>query len=95
MSLSCYNCGKEVPENNIGRQDSCEHCGKDTRCCRNCVHFDKTRNNECREEQAMRQVDKEKGNFCDWFKARSGAVNSSGSSKTDLKSAADALFKKK
>jgi hypothetical protein len=23
--------------------------------------------NECREPQAERQVDKERGNFCDWF----------------------------
>lgn len=96
MSLNCFHCGKVIPENNLGRQDTCENCGKDTRCCRNCQHYDKTCNNECREEQAMRQVEKEKGNFCDWFRARTGgSINASAPTKNDLKSAADALFKKK
>lgn len=95
MSVGCYKCGKDIPENNLGRQDSCSHCGSDTRVCRNCKHYDRSYNNECREEQAGRQVEKEKGNFCEWFQPRLGAVSASGPSRNDLKSAAEALFKKK
>ncbi|MGE3262568.1 MAG: hypothetical protein AB7K68_12375 [Bacteriovoracia bacterium] len=96
MSVHCFRCGKEIAENNLGRQDSCENCGADTRCCRNCAHYDKSYNNECREEQAARQVEKEKGNFCEWFKARQGPVSgASAPAKDSLKSAAEALFKKK
>jgi hypothetical protein len=45
----------------------------------------------------MRVVEKEKGNFCDWFRPRSGAAAGAGTAPTRdaLKSAADALFKKK
>ena len=74
MGTNCWSCGTEIPENNLGRQDSCGKCGKDTRSCRNCTHYDRTRNNECREEQAGRQVEKEKGNFCEWFQARQGGA---------------------
>ncbi len=95
MSVLCYQCGKIIPENNLGRQDSCQHCGRDTRVCKNCKHYDRSYNNECREEQAGRQVEKEKGNFCEWFQARIGAGGSGGPNKQDLKSAADSLFKKK
>jgi len=96
MSLvACFRCGKGIPESNLGRQDSCEGCGAATRCCLNCRHHDRSRNNECREEQAPRQVDKEKGNFCEWFQPRTGPGGSGGSTKQDLKNAAEALFRKK
>mgnify|MGYP001248672571 CR=1 FL=1 len=94
--VSCYRCGKAISENNLGRQDTCEGCGFDTRVCRNCRHYDRQANNECREEQAGRQVDKEKGNFCEWFQPRlGGASGANAPAKDALKSAAEALFKKK
>jgi hypothetical protein len=95
VSVNCHRCGKAIAENNLGRQDSCEHCGADTRVCKNCKNYDRNYNNECREEQAPRQVEKEKGNFCEWFQARSGGSGSGAITKDQLKSAADALFKKK
>jgi hypothetical protein len=93
--LKCWKCSSDISENNRGRQDTCEKCGADTRCCRNCRHYDRAANNECREEQAGRQVEKEKGNFCEWFQPSEGPGGAGGPSKNDLKSAADALFKKK
>lgn len=97
MSVACFRCGKAIGENNLGRQDSCESCGAATRCCRNCLHYDRSYNNECREEQAPRQVEKEKGNFCEWFQPRQGIAADAGQApaKDALKSAAEALFKKK
>lgn len=94
IPLKCYNCGAEIPELGRGRQDSCEKCGRDVHVCRNCVNWDRAYNNECRESQAERVVDKEKSNFCDWWKPRSGAGGLAASRDT-LKSAADALFRKK
>ena len=95
--VTCFRCGKEIPENNLGRQDSCAACGADTRVCKNCRHYDRAYNNECREEQAMRVVDKEKGNFCEWFQPRVEAPNAASAApgRDQLKSAADALFGKK
>jgi hypothetical protein len=64
--------------------------------CRNCKHFDRSSNNECREEQAGRQVEKEKANFCEWFQAREGKSDGQlGQGKDSMKAAAEALFKKK
>ncbi len=93
--MKCYNCGSELGEKEFGRQDSCEKCGRDTRVCRNCKNYDKTRNNQCREEQAPRQVDKEKSTFCEWFQPGGVSAGAGGPSKDSLRAAADALFKKK
>jgi len=93
--LACWKCGASVPESNLGRQDSCEKCGADTRVCLNCRHYDRAANNECREEQAERQVEKEKGNFCEWFQTRQVGAYAGGPLKSELKSAAESLFKKK
>jgi len=68
MSRSCYRCGREVGElEQVGRRDACLGCGGDLHCCRNCRFYDPGHHNDCREPQAERQVDKEHGNFCDYF----------------------------
>lgn len=95
MSVNCHRCGTEIAENNLGRQDSCTKCGMDTRVCKNCKHYDRSYNNECREEQAPRQVEKEKATFCEWFQPRSGGLGSSAPGRDALKNAAESLFKKK
>lgn len=95
-NVFCFRCAQLIPENNLGRQDTCAHCGADTRVCKNCKNFDERANNMCREEQAMRVVEKEKANFCEWFQARQGTVAGTGApTKDSLKTAADALFGKK
>ncbi len=95
MSVNCHRCGTPIAENNLGRQDSCSKCGADTRVCKNCKHYDRSYNNECREEQAPRQVEKEKSTFCEWFQPRAGGLGSNAPSKDALKNAAESLFKKK
>lgn len=92
--MKCYNCGKEIAANNFGRQDSCESCGRDVHACRNCSNWDRAYNNECRESQAERVVEKEKSNFCDWWKPH-GNQGGSAVARDAMKSAADSLFKKK
>ena len=78
----------------VGRRDTCLGCGSDLHCCRNCALYDRQFHNQCREPQAERQVDKERGNFCDWFSLGGGGV-----AKDDKTAAArarlDALFGKK
>lgn len=60
----------------------------------NCTHYEPARYNECTEPVADRVVDKEKGNFCDYFKPGSRA-NSGQDAKSAALKAAEALFKKK
>ena len=90
----CWYCSAELTHIDYGRQDSCPKCGRDTRVCKNCGFFDPAVHNQCHETQADRVVDKERSNFCDYFKPGSG-LGGSGPTKDALKSAADALFKKK
>jgi hypothetical protein len=90
----CWSCNHDIELNNFHRLDSCASCGRDTHVCKNCEHYDRAYNNECRESSADRQVEKEKSNFCDYFKPSDRA---GGNAKTAaaLKDAAAALFKKK
>ncbi len=92
----CYKCSNELrAEFDYGRQDSCPKCNFSTHVCMNCVHFDRSKYNECTEPVADRVVDKEKSNFCDYFKAGNPG-DTTGASKADAaRTAAEALFKKK
>lgn len=96
MSLKggkCWHCGVELTALDYGRQDTCRKCGLDTKVCKNCELYDTSHNNHCREDQAERVVDKERSNFCDYFKptdqSKGGAT-----SRDAMKSAAESLFKK-
>ena len=91
---TCWNCGTELTPLDYGRADTCEKCGKATKVCKNCGFYDPAYNNECREPQADRVVEKDKSNFCDYFKPKSGP-GGGGATRDALKAAADALFKKK
>lgn len=88
---NCWNCGTELTPLDYGRQDTCRKCGRDTKVCKNCEFFDPSYNNECRESQADRVVDKEKSCFCDYFTPRSGGGGNA-KSRESMKAAAEALF---
>src|SRR4051812_2326680 len=85
----CWNCGGPLTALDYGRQDTCPKCGRDTRTCRGCVHHDRSLNNECRETQAERVLEKERSNFCDYFKPSSGP-GAGAQARDAMKSAAEA-----
>jgi hypothetical protein len=90
---NCWYCGASLTPIDYGRGDSCSKCGRDTKTCKGCEFYDASAHNECHETQAERVVDKERGNFCDYFRPRAG-TGSVGKSLDDAKTAAEALFKK-
>jgi hypothetical protein len=93
--MLCYKCGKETGlKKFVGRRDECPHCLTDAHVCKNCQFYDVKVYNECSESSAERVVDKEKANFCDQF-VISNRLGGSFVKVPDLKSAAEALFKKK
>ena len=93
---ACHKCARQLnPESDYGRQDTCPGCGFSTRSCLNCTYYDPSRYNECSEPVAERIVDKEKGNFCDYFKPGDRKSGSASSGKDAAMKAAEALFKKK
>jgi len=89
----CWYCDESLGESDYGRQESCPKCRKDTHVCRNCFFYDTSYNNFCKENQADRVVEKEKFNFCDYFRP-TDPKGGGGASADDLKAAAEALFKK-
>jgi len=95
MSAPCWNCGKILTALDFGRQDTCRGCGRDTRVCKGCIHFEASANNQCRENQADRVVDKERSNFCDYFKPNPNVQAAGTASRDAMRAAAEALFKKK
>lgn len=81
MGFVCFKCGSEAVSNSDGRvarKDECPKCRTDLHCCKNCKHYDTNSYNECRESQAERVVDKDRGNFCDYFSFRSGTPGKTG-----------------
>ena len=92
--MNCAFCGKANDVmNKVGRQDTCLHCGRDLRCCRQCKFYDTHAYNECREVSAERVVDKERSNFCDFFVPRGSAQRNVNKAR-DAKMALEALFRK-
>lgn len=97
MNTSCHKCGRTLdPTSDYGRQETCAGCGFATRVCLNCIHYDPSRYNECTEPVADRVVDKEKANFCDYFKPGNSSSRSNASATPNsARAAAEALFRKK
>ncbi len=68
MERFCHHCDHDIGAvERVGRRDTCLHCGRDLHCCLNCAFYEPTQHNQCREPQAERQVEKEAGNFCEYF----------------------------
>jgi predicted RNA-binding Zn-ribbon protein involved in translation (DUF1610 family) len=92
---SCWSCGARLGPLDYGRGDTCPKCGRDTKVCKGCEFYDRSYNNECRESQAERVVEKERSNFCDYFRPKDDGATTGTKSKDDIKAAAEALFRKK
>ena len=95
MGIKCYNCdadtGLETAQS-ISRNEDCDKCSADLRCCKMCEFYDPKAYNECREPSADRILEKEKANFCDYFKL--GNKENSKKNKDDIMAQANSLFKK-
>ena len=68
--LSCYRCGASLAELTppLSRQDECPSCAVYLHVCRMCEFFAAHVPKQCTEDDAEEVSDKEKPNFCDWFK---------------------------
>lgn len=92
--MNCAFCGGELQlVGKANRSDTCLHCGRDLRCCKQCKFYDPRAYNECREVSAERVVDKERSNFCEYFVGK-GSAQENVDRTHDAKEALDALFKK-
>ena len=93
--LRCYRCGESLAALTppMSRQDACPSCSHYLHVCRMCVYFDPDVPTQCREDDAEEVFDKEKQNFCDWYKPSASAFDPSRKNKGGrAKSQLAALF---
>jgi len=93
-SVKCFKCNhilNFLPMDMIGRQEECPSCFQSLHCCRMCHFYNTSAYNECKEPMANRVLDKEKANFCDFFKL--GSESQGSPDKNELLGAANSLFK--
>ena len=94
-NIACYRCGASLAALSLplSRQDQCPGCGADLHVCKMCLHFDERVPRKCREDGAEDVTEKERPNFCDWFKPSDKAFDPSRKSEADAaKDALAALF---
>jgi hypothetical protein len=90
----CFRCNATVEEREFfSRRDECGACGADLHVCKNCSFYRPGRSNECEEPQAERVADKERSNYCDFFRFKD-EQGEAALAKDDAKKAWDQLFKK-
>ena len=94
--MNCFHCGREIVfKDRVGFRDECPQCDRPLHACLNCGFYDPTYNNQCRETQAERVVDKNRANFCEYFRPRTAAAAKPVSPADSGRAKLDALFKKK
>ncbi len=93
--LTCWNCGQNLAEVPlpISRHDHCPQCFTELHCCRLCRFYDPKIPDQCEEDNADPPLNKEVGNFCEWFQPRAGAFQSSRTQKKNISlNKLDSLF---
>ncbi len=77
--LGCWRCGASLAKLTLplSRLDECPECSMPLHVCRMCVHYDPTVARQCREDDAEEVKEKERPNFCDYFRPSVTAFESS------------------
>lgn len=75
--LVCWRCGASLAALALpfGRLEECPDCQSPLHVCRLCLHYDRTRPKQCREDDAEEVREKERPNFCDYYRPRPGAFD--------------------
>ena len=93
--LNCWKCGHTLEDMStpLRRRDECPACGTDLHVCRMCEFYDTSVAKSCREPVAEEVTDKERANFCDYFRGRAGVQAAGGVAEAEAaRVELDALF---
>ena len=93
--LKCYRCGTSLAELSLplSRQDACPACSVYLYVCRMCEFYDPGVPKQCREDDAEEVFEKERLNFCEWFKPGYGVFDAArAKQEAKAKDALAALF---
>lgn len=75
--IVCFRCGESLASLTLpfSRRDLCPGCSVHVHVCRMCDCFDPGVPGQCREDDAEEVHDKERANFCDWFRPSENAFD--------------------
>src|SRR3990170_2643051 len=82
--LVCWKCATTLTDLllPLSRLAVCPKCRAYLYCCRMCVSYDLHLTRRCREQDAEDVTDKERANFCGYFKAKPDAYHPDGVART-------------
>jgi hypothetical protein len=93
--LVCWKCGASLAALSLPlrRTDECRSCGAPLHVCKLCEFYDVTVSKQCREPIAELVREKDRANYCDYFKPRPGAHSTKRDEEAKAaKAQLDALF---
>jgi hypothetical protein len=93
--LVCWKCGASLADYTLPlrRLEECRKCGAELHVCKLCEWYSVSVAKHCRETIAEEVKDKERANFCDYFKAREDAFSTAVvDAGTKAKSELESLF---
>ena len=73
--LVCWKCGASLDALSLPlrRLEVCPECDSELHVCRMCRFYDPNISDQCTEDGAEEVREKERANFCDYYKPRHGA----------------------
>jgi hypothetical protein len=83
----CFKCKGPVTLENVSFRVECPQCRSDLHVCLNCLFYDEGKANKCRESQAEYVKDRDRSNYCEYFRFKDAGQERSG------KEEAEKLFK--
>jgi hypothetical protein len=93
-ALVCWKCGASLAELSLPlrRLDECKRCSAELHACKLCEWYSTLVAKHCREPIAEEVKDKERANFCDYFKPKPGAYVPPDAAASKAKTDLEALF---
>ncbi len=70
VAMNCWKCAHRMNHVPLpfSRYEECEKCKVDLHVCYACRHYDPAVTDACREDRADFVLDKDRANFCDYFR---------------------------
>lgn len=86
IDMVCWKCGTKLKNMLLpfSRYEECTTCKADLHVCLSCRYFDPLISDACREDRAEFVLDKDKANFCDYFKVNPHAYKRKDMSEAQL-----------
>ena len=93
-TFTCWSCKAQTEmKTQVFRSSTCPHCEADMLVCKNCRFYDTNASKQCREPVSEPVHNKERANFCDYFRPAENTPEE-GPSEADLaRERLNSLFK--